>query len=104
MVKDSGADNLIEARLQFVRPLDGKLVDLKISQVVFSFELFGTAHARFAEVDTYDSRCRPADRVLCRLRGPAAGDQNGMAFVERPRRPKQVEFRTALLWVSPGPI
>src|SRR5947208_9588394 len=50
VVKDSCADNLIEARLQFVRPLDGKLVDLKISQVVFSFELFDAAYAGFAEL------------------------------------------------------
>src|SRR5262244_4378968 len=35
MMENSGADNLIEVRFQLVYPLDGKLADLEIVQVVF---------------------------------------------------------------------
>ena len=80
MVKHACADDLVEARLQFARPLKGKLAHLKIAQLVFSFELFGMAPARFAEIDTGDSRRRPAHRVLGGLRRPAARDQDRMIF------------------------
>src|SRR4029453_3115213 len=49
MMENPGADNLIEARFQVAYPLDGKLADLKIVQVVFPLELLGTAHTGCAE-------------------------------------------------------
>src|SRR5437899_1249234 len=101
MMKHAGADDLVEARLQFAGPLEGKLAHLKIVQLVLSLELLGTAHARFAEIDTHDSRCRPAHRVLGGLRRPAPSDQNGQVFPKGSGRPGQMELRAALLRVSP---
>lgn len=49
-----------------------KLGDLEITDVVFSFEFFRSAHAGFAGVDADDLRRRPAQRVPGRLRRSAA--------------------------------
>src|SRR5262245_66333570 len=38
MMENPGADNLIEGHFQVACPLDGKLADLEIVQVVFPFE------------------------------------------------------------------
>ncbi len=51
MMENPGAHNLIEARLQIVHLLDGKLVDLEIVQVVFSLQLLSTTYTCCAEVD-----------------------------------------------------
>ena len=80
MMQNPGADDLIEARLQLVDALDGKLVDLEIVQVVFALELLGAAHARRAEVDAGNPRRGPAHGVLGRLRRPAAGNEDGVVF------------------------
>src|SRR5271155_5644521 len=103
-MKHAGADDLVEAGLQFVRALDGKPAHLKIVQLVFSFQLVGTANARFAEVDTHNSRSRPTHRVLGRLRRPTTSYQNRLVFAIGYGRPKQMVFRAAFLRVSPEPI
>ena len=77
MMENPGADNLIEAHFQVVYPLDGKLADLEIVQVVFPLELFGRAHAGYAEVDAGNLSRRPTQGMLCRLRCPATGNQDG---------------------------
>ena len=82
MMKDSGADDLVEAGREFARPLDGKAMYLEIVQRVPSLEVSRGAHARFTEIDARDTRPRPAHRMLGRLGCPAAGDQNGMVFPE----------------------
>ena len=51
MMENASADDLIEAALQFTGLLNGKLVDLKIAEILFSLEFLRTAHARCAEVD-----------------------------------------------------
>ncbi len=104
MMKHSGTHDLVEARLQFARPLERQLAHLKIVQLVFSFQVLGTAHARFAEIDTRDPRCRPAHRVLGRLGCPAPCNENGQVLAERSGRPGQVELRTAPLRIFPKPI
>jgi hypothetical protein len=88
MMENPGAHNLIEARPQIVYPLDGKLVDLKIVQVVFSLELLGTAHTRCAEVDADNLSRRPTQSMLGRLRCPAAGNQDCAIFPVRSGGPK----------------
>jgi hypothetical protein len=77
MMENPGADNLIEAHFQVAHPLDGKLVDLKIVHVVLALELLGTAHARCAEIDAGNLSRRPTQGMLCRLRCPATGNQDG---------------------------
>src|SRR5262245_65260305 len=77
MMENPGADNLIEARFQVVCPLDRKLVDLEIIQVVLSLEILSTAHTGCAEVDAGNPRCRPPQSMLGRLRCPATGNEDG---------------------------
>src|SRR5580765_7819909 len=60
VVQNSGADDLVETGAQVFDTFDGKLVDLKIFQVVFLLQFLGMAHAGCAAVDS---------RHLCR--GPA---------------------------------
>src|SRR5262245_689718 len=77
MMENPGADNLIEVRFQLVYPLDGKLADLEIVQVVFPLELLGRAHTGCAEVDAGDLSRRPTHGMLGSLRCSAAGNQDG---------------------------
>ncbi len=74
MMKNAGAHDLIEAHPQVVHSLDIKMVNLQIRQVVFSPELLGMAHAGCAAVDAGNLSRGPAQRMLGRLRCPAAGD------------------------------
>src|SRR5215510_3177082 len=101
MVDHPGADNLIEARFQIVYPIDGELADLEIVQIVFPLELLGTAHAGCAEVDTGNLSRRPTQRMLGRLRRPAAGNETGLVFPIRACRPEEMIVRPALLPVLP---
>jgi hypothetical protein len=103
MMQNPGADNLIEARLQVTDPLDGKLMDLEIVQIVFSLEFLGTAHARRAEVDAGNLSCWPTQGVLCRLRCPTACNEDEAIFPIRPGRPKQMIIRVAPVSVLPEP-
>ena len=79
MMEHPGADNLDRSSSSnsFTRSM-GSWRDLEIVQVVFSFELLGTAHARCAEIDPGNLSRRPAQGMLGRLRCPAAGDENGL--------------------------
>ena len=43
MMENPGADDLIEAHFQIAYPLDGKLANLEIVQVVFPLELLGSS-------------------------------------------------------------
>ncbi len=88
MMENPGAHNLIEARLQFVYPLDGKLVDLEIVQVVFSLEFLGMAHTCRAKIDARNLSLGPTHRMLGRLRCPAAGNKDGPVFSKRAGRPE----------------
>src|SRR5207302_10105412 len=72
MMKNSSADDLVEAHSQSVYLLDWKLVDLKIFQIVFALEFLGTMHTRRADVDAGNLSCGPTQRVLCCLRCSAA--------------------------------
>ena len=51
VMENPGAHNLIETQSQIVHPFDAKLMNLEIFQVVFSLELFRTAHTRGTIVD-----------------------------------------------------
>jgi hypothetical protein len=88
MVENSGAHDLIETCFQFVNPLDRKLVDLKIVQVVFSLEFLSMAHAGRATVDACHLSQGPAQRMFGCLRCSAARDEDGLIFSIRPTRPK----------------
>ena len=103
MMEHAGTHDLIEARLQFARPLDGKLADLEIVQVVFPLELLRTAHAGCAEVDAGHLSRRPAQGMLGRLRGPAAGNEDGVIFPVRSGGPEEMIVRAASLPVLPEP-
>src|SRR5262245_27810363 len=59
MMEYPGADDVIEAPLQLMYPIEGKLIDLESAQVVLSLELLGTAYARRAEIDTGNRSSRP---------------------------------------------
>src|SRR5215468_9773640 len=71
MMENPGADDLIEAPLQVAYPLNGKLADLEILQVVFPLELLGAAHTGCAEIDTGNLGRGPTQGMLGRLRRPA---------------------------------
>jgi hypothetical protein len=59
MMEYPGADDVIEAPLQLVYPIDGELMDLESAQVVLSLEFLGTAYARRAEIDAGNRSSRP---------------------------------------------
>ena len=101
MMENTGADDLVEGRLQLACPLDGQLVDLEIVQFVFSFELLSTAHARRAKVDARNLRRGPTQGMLCRLGCSAAGNQNGELFPKGSGRPEQMIIRAASQRVLP---
>ena len=80
---------------------DGKSVDLKIVQTVFSLELLNAAHTRCAKVDADNLSRGPTQGMLGRLRCAAAGDEDGVVFLVRSGGPKQVIIRAASLLVLP---
>jgi hypothetical protein len=101
VMEDSGANNLIEARIQFVSPLDWKLVELEILQVVFALEFLGAAHTGCAKVDTGHLRVRPAQGMFGCLRRSAAGNKYGMIFSKSSGRPKQMIIGAAPFAIPP---
>src|SRR4029453_11166380 len=101
MMENPGADDLIEAHLQVAHPLDGKLADLEIRQVVFPLELLGTAHTGCAEVDAGNLSRRPTQGVLGRLRCPATGNEDGLVFPIGRCGPEEVIVGAAFLEVLP---
>src|SRR4029077_6534067 len=103
MMKNPGADNLIEARFQFVDALERKLADLEIVQVVFPLELLGRAHTGCAEVDAGDLSRRPTQSMLGRLRCPAPSNEDGLVFPIGSYRPEEMIVRPAFLSVLPEP-
>jgi hypothetical protein len=103
MMENSSAHDLIEARLQLVHMLDGKLVDLKIVQVVFSFELLSTAHARCAKVDANNLSLRPTQGMFGCLRCSAPGNEDGVVFPVTSGVPKQMIICVAPVSVLPEP-
>ncbi len=93
MMENSGADNLVEGVIQLVDTIDGELMDLKIRQVVFAFEVFSASHTRRADVDTRDLSCRPPQGMLCCLRRSATCDKDGIVFPIRLCRAKKGDNR-----------
>src|SRR5262245_50151648 len=103
MMKNAGADDLIEAHFQVTYAFDGKLADLEIVQVVFPLELLGTAHTGCAEIDADDMSRRPTQSMLGRLRCPAAGNEDGFVFPVGSCRPEEMIVGPACLSVLPKP-
>src|SRR5262245_38952280 len=101
MMKNPGADYLIEARFQIVYPIDGELVDLEIVQVVFPLELLRTMHTGCAKVDADNLSRRPTQSMLGPLRCAAAGNEDGLIFSIGSYRPEEVILRPASLSVLP---
>ena len=88
MVENSGAHDLIEARLQVAYTLDWQLVDLEIVQAVFPLEVLRMPHTRRADVYAGDLCRRPAHGMLRRLRCAAAGNEDRLVFSVGSARPK----------------
>jgi hypothetical protein len=68
---------------------------------VFSLELLSVVHAGCAAVDASNLSLRPAQRMLGRLRCPAARDEDRLVFSIRSVGPKQVIVDAASLRVLP---
>src|SRR6266576_3890393 len=81
--------------------LDRQLVDLKVGQTVLALEFRRAADTRCADVDACDLSRGPAQRMLGRLRRPAAGDEDGLVFPIRSGRPQQMIFRAPSWLVLP---
>ena len=90
MMQNPRTNNLIKAHLQLVDPFNGQLSNLKIFQIVFLLELFGTAYACRAEIDTGNLGSRPTQSVLCRLGCSATRQRGWIIFPVRSGRPKQM--------------
>src|SRR5579872_3875330 len=104
MMKNAGAYDLIETHPQVVHSLDVELVNLQIRKVVFFLMLLGLAHAGCTAVDTGNLSRRPAQRMLGRLRCPAARDEDGLVFPIRSAGPKKVIVGAASLPILPEPL
>src|SRR5262249_6806738 len=103
MMEHPGADDVIEAPLQFVYSIDGELMDLERAQVVLSLEPLGTADARRAEIDAGDPSPRPAQGIPGSLRRAASRNEDGVVFPVGSRRPEKMMVRAGLLWILPEP-
>src|SRR5271154_3171934 len=95
MMENSGADDLVEAGSQSIYLLDGKFVNREISQIVSALEFLRAAHTGRADVDAGDLSVWPAQGMLCCLRCPAAGDENGMIVPVGPVRPEEMVIRAS---------
>src|SRR5262245_39150759 len=80
MMEYPGADDVIEAPLELVDQIDGKLMNLESAQVVLSLEPLSTAYARRAEIDAGNPRTRPPQGIPGRLRCAASRNQDGVVF------------------------
>jgi hypothetical protein len=103
MMEYAGTHDLVEARLQFTRPLDRKLANLEIIQAVFSLEILRAPYACRAKVNAGHPSRRPTQSMLSSLRCAAAGNQDGEVFPVRSGRPEQMIVRAASLPVLPEP-
>jgi hypothetical protein len=103
MMEHPGADDVIEAPLQLVYPIDGELMNLESAQLVLSLESFGTGHARGAEIDGGDSSTRPPQGIPGRLRRAASRNEDGVVLPMGKSGPEKMMVRAALLWVLPEP-
>src|SRR5262245_54989071 len=78
MLEYPGADDLIEAPLQLVDPIDRELMDLEGAQVVLSLEFLSMAYARRTEIDAGNPNPRPPQGIPGRLRCAASRNQDGV--------------------------
>ena len=76
-------------------------MSLEIGQVVFRNELAGVLQAGRADVDAYDVRLRPAERVLRSLPRTATGDENVQIAAERLLRPEEMVLGAGAIRVAP---
>src|SRR5262249_922025 len=103
MMEDPGANDVIEARLQLVYPIDGEVMDLESAQLVLLLEFLGTAHARRAEIDAGDASPRPPQGIPGRLGWAASRKEEGVIPPVGKRGPEKMMIRAAFLWVLPEP-
>jgi len=103
MMEYPGADDVIEAPLQLVYPIDGELMDLESAQVVLSLEFLSTAYARGAEIDAGNPSSRPPQGIPGRLRCAASRNEDGVVLPVGKSGPEKMMIRAAFLWVLPEP-
>jgi hypothetical protein len=103
MVEYAGADDVIEAPLQLVYPIDGEVMDIESAQLVLLLEFLGTAHARRAEIDAGDPGPRPPQGIPGRLRCAASRNEDGVILPIGKSGPEKMMIRAAFLWVLPEP-
>ena len=102
MVKNTGANDVLEAAAQFACAFHRKLPNLEIVEAVFGLERFGIFDARRTYVDPNHLRTRPVQRVPGCLGGAAASDQHAAVFAVRLVRPEEVRFGAPSLSVFPA--
>src|SRR5262245_7808570 len=97
MMEHPGADDVIEAPLQLVYPINGELVDLESTQLVLLLEFLGTAYARRAEIDAGDPSPRQPQSVPGRLRCAASRNEDGVVLPIGKSGPAKMMIRAAVL-------
>jgi len=100
MVKDAGANDLVECLAKLANPFDRKPVKLQISDVVLHLEIAGVAQARFAKVDRGHSRVRLHERMTRGLRRSAPGDEDGSIRTRLFQRPQKEILRSAAMRIA----
>ena len=60
MMENTSTYNLIETHPQIIHPLDGKLLDVEIVQVILPLELYRIMHTCCTEIDSGNLGRRPA--------------------------------------------
>lgn len=99
VMQHPGAHDVIERAPKLLDPLDRKVVQLEVLQIVLALEIARVAKARLADVDGDDSRIRLTERVSRRLRGAAARDEDLLASAHRLGRPQEMKQRTSTVRV-----
>src|SRR5262245_55619733 len=103
MMEHPGADDVIEALLQLMHPINGELIDLESAQVVLPLEFLSAAYARGAEIDAGNPGPRPPQGIPRRLRCAASRNQDGVVLPIGKSGEKKMMVRAAFLWVLPEP-
>src|SRR5215472_16365811 len=100
MMKNAGADDVIECLSQLLDVQQRKLAKYEITDLVLFLKLKCVSEAGLADIDGRDASVGLAQCIACSLRGPATGDQDLLICARPPSRPDHVKQGLAALRIS----
>ncbi len=101
VVKDTGANDMVEGGLELSSTLDRQLHDLQVVQAMLQLEFLSIFNAVGTDIDSRHPRLRPTQSISRRLRGTAPCDENAAIISIGLARPKQMRFRPPPMAIVP---